>query len=84
MDHITLIGMSAGTLTTLAFLPQVLRAWRTRSTADVSLLMFLAMCLGIVLWLIYGLLAGDMPLIIANSVTLVLAGAVLVAKFRFG
>ncbi|GAK44324.1 conserved protein [Tepidicaulis marinus] len=84
MDPITLIGMSAGTLTTLAFLPQVLRAWRTRSTADVSLLMFLAMCLGIVLWLIYGLLAGDLPLIIANSVTLVLAGAVLVAKFRFG
>ena len=84
MDHITLIGMSAGTLTTLAFLPQVLRAWRTRSTADVSLLMFLAMCLGIVLWLIYGLLAGDMPLIIANSITLVLAGAILVAKFRFG
>lgn len=84
MDHITLIGMSAGTLTTLAFLPQVLRAWRTRSTADVSLLMFLAMCLGIVLWLIYGLLAGDMPLIVANSITLVLAGAILVAKFRFG
>ncbi|WP_420560036.1 SemiSWEET transporter [Tepidicaulis sp.] len=84
MDHITLIGMSAGTLTTLAFLPQVVRAWRTRSTADVSLLMFLAMCLGIVLWLIYGLLAGDMPLIVANSITLVLAGAILVAKFRFG
>lgn len=84
MDHITLIGISAGTLTTLAFLPQALRAWKTRSTADVSLVMFLAMCAGIVLWLIYGLLLADLPLIIANGVTLGLALAVLVAKLRFG
>ena len=84
MDHITLIGISAGTLTTLAFLPQAFRAWKTRSTADVSLVMFLAMCAGIVLWLIYGLLLADLPLIIANGVTLGLALAVLVAKLRFG
>jgi len=84
MDHITLIGICAGTLTTLAFLPQALRAWKTRSTADVSLVMFLAMCAGIVLWLIYGLLLSDLPLIIANGVTLGLALAVLAAKLRFG
>lgn len=84
MDHITLIGICAGTLTTLAFLPQAFRAWKTRSTADVSLVMFLAMCAGIVLWLIYGLLLADLPLIIANGVTLGLALAVLVAKLRFG
>ena len=81
---ITLIGICAGTLTTLAFLPQALRAWKTRSTADVSLVMFLAMCAGIVLWLIYGLLLSDLPLIIANGVTLGLALAVLAAKLRFG
>ncbi|HEY7852306.1 MAG TPA: SemiSWEET transporter, partial [Caulobacteraceae bacterium] len=70
--------------TTVAFLPQVLRAWRTRSTRDISLGMFLVFSVGILLWLIYGLMVRDAPLIAANAVTLVLALTILVLKLRHG
>lgn len=79
----TWIGIAAAILTTSAFAPQAIQAWRSRSTRDVSLTMFSMMVAGIVLWLIYGLLIGDLPLILANTVTLLLAGAILVAKIRF-
>ena len=84
MPFVTLVGMVAGVLTTVAFLPQVLRTWRTRSTADISLVMFLIYVTGIVLWLIYGLMLNDLPLITSNAVTLVLAGAILALKLRHG
>ncbi len=79
----TWIGIAAATLTTTAFAPQAVRAWRTRSTGDVSLAMFLMLVTGVALWLTYGILLADLPLILANAVTLVLAGAILVAKIRF-
>lgn len=77
------IGLAAATLTTTAFAPQAIKAWRTRSTHDVSLGMFLMLVVGIALWLTYGLLIDDMPLIAANTVTLGLAGTILAAKLRF-
>ena len=58
--------------------------WRTRSTADVSLGMFVLMVLGMSAWLTYGLLIGDLPLILANAVTLSLASVILVLKLRHG
>jgi MtN3 and saliva related transmembrane protein len=79
----TWIGMIAALLTTAAFAPQAIQAWRSRSTRDVSLTMFLLMVSGIALWLTYGILIGDVPLIASNAVTLVLAGSILVAKLRF-
>ena len=79
----TWIGMAAALLTTAAYAPQAIKAWRTRSTKDVSLAMFTMMVSGITLWLIYGILINDIPLILANTVTLVLASAILVAKIRF-
>ena len=84
MDFTTLIGLAAGTCTTLAFLPQALKAWRTRSTRDISLSMFLVLVAGVGLWLAYGLILGDLPLVAANGVTLVLAGSILVLKLRHG
>jgi MtN3 and saliva related transmembrane protein len=83
MTAVTALGIAAGTLTTIAFLPQVLKAWRSRSTRDVSLAMFLTLCFGVVLWLIYGILVEDLPLILANGVTLCLAGTILVLKLRY-
>ena len=80
---ITAIGILAAVLTTTAFAPQAIKAWRSRSTADVSLAMFLMLVAGIALWLTYGLLIGDWPLILANGVTIGLAGAILLAKLRF-
>jgi MtN3 and saliva related transmembrane protein len=84
MSALTFLGLAAACCTTLAFVPQVVKAWKTRSTTDISLGMFLTMCLGIVLWLLYGGLRGDIPLIIANVITLILAGLILLLKLRHG
>ena len=70
---IQLVGFAAGTLTTLAYVPQVIRTWRTRSAKDLSLGMLLALSAGVGLWLVYGVALGAWPIIIANGVTLVLA-----------
>lgn len=78
------LGLAAAFCTTLAYAPQALKAWRSRSTADISLSMFLLMVTGIVLWLVYGLLIADVPLIVANGVTLCLAGTILALKLRHG
>lgn len=77
-----LIGSLAGLLTTLAFLPQVIKTWRTGSTKDISLWMFVLFCSGVALWLVYGLMIAAMPVILANAVTLALAGSILVFKIR--
>lgn len=76
--------MVAGTLTTLAFLPQVIRTWKRRSAADFSFLMLVVFVSGVGLWLIYGWLMGDVPLVITNLVTFALAAAILAMKVRFG
>ena len=81
---ITLIGLAAAFCTTIAFLPQVIKTWRTRSTGDISLAMFLVFTTGIFLWLVYGLIIGDVPLITANGITFVLSGTILYFKLRHG
>jgi MtN3 and saliva related transmembrane protein len=83
MNGVTVLRIAAGALTTVAFVPQVVKAWRTRSTRDVSLGMFLTLCAGILLWLLYGFLVGDLPLILANGVTLGLATTILILKLRY-
>jgi len=80
----TAIGLLAALLTTAAFLPQVLHTLATRDTRGISLRMYVIFVAGVLLWLIYGLLTGDLPLILANGVTLLLAGAILILKLRHG
>jgi MtN3 and saliva related transmembrane protein len=80
----TIIGYVAGTLTTVAYLAQVLRTLKHRRTKDISLGMYLMLCTGIGLWLVYGIFIHSWPVIIANAVTLVLSGTVLLMKIRFG
>ena len=82
-DATTVLGLAAATLTTVAFLPQVIKTWRTRQTRDISLVMFSVLCLGICLWLLYGFLRDDLPLVLANAVTLALAGTILVLKLKY-
>jgi len=79
-----LVGLAAAFLTTLAFLPQVLHTIRTRSTHDISLKMYSLFTLGVFLWLIYGLILRDVPIIAANAITFLLSGTVLVLKLRHG
>jgi len=78
------IGYIAATLTTVSFIPQVLKTWRSKHAADVSLLMYCIFTAGIVMWLIYGLWAHAWPVAIANMVTLVLAAMILVMKLKWG
>lgn len=78
------IGSAAATLTTCSFIPQVLRVWRTRHTKDISLLMYTFFTIGVALWLVYGILLASWPIILANGITLLLAGTVLILKLRFG
>jgi MtN3 and saliva related transmembrane protein len=81
-DIPNLIGFAAATLTTLAFIPQTLKSWRTRNLAGISLTMYSLFTLGVALWLIYGIFLESWPIIIANAITLVLAGTVLFLKLR--
>ncbi len=83
MDVGNLLGMIAGTLTTAAFVPQVVKAWRTRSTHDISLGMFALFNTGLVLWLAYGVLIDSWPIVLSNVVTLALALTILFFKLRY-
>lgn len=76
------IGSAAGTLTTVAFIPQVVRAWKTGSVEDLSLWMLLAFTTGVGLWVVYGVVTDAVPLIITNGLTFVLAMTLLVLKLR--
>ena len=84
MDITAWIGSLAAMMTTTAFIPQAWKIWHTRHTADISLGMYTMFTLGVALWLVYGALLVSWPIIIANSVTLLLAGTVLVMKLKFG
>lgn len=84
MPETELLGLIAGTLTTLAFLPQVIKTWKSRSAQDISLGMFLLFSAGVALWLVYGIRLGALPIIAANAITLILSLSILGMKFWFG
>ncbi|XZG69144.1 SemiSWEET transporter [Chitinibacteraceae bacterium HSL-7] len=77
------LGLVAGACTTVAFVPQVMQVWKSRSAKDISLGMYLIFVTGVALWLVYGIYAEALPVIVANALTLVLAGAVLAMKLTF-
>ena len=78
----TLIGLAAAFCTTVSYVPQVKKCWQTGSTGDLSLKMLLTLATGIGLWVFYGVLKGDMVIVIANSVSLLLLSNLLVFKLR--
>jgi MtN3 and saliva related transmembrane protein len=84
MSGITVLGLAAGFCTTIAYLPQAIKAWQTRSTHDISRGMFLLMVTGIVLWLTYGILEQDLPIVAANLASLALTATILYLKLRYG
>jgi len=81
--QIQLIGFIAGALVLVSFVPQVMKSWKTKKTGDLSLVMYVCMIAGLCLWLIYGILLRDMP-IIANGLTPLLALSILILKIRHG
>jgi len=84
MGYASFIGFAAAFCTTFALVPQIVKAWTTRSTSDVSLGWISVLAVGTFLWFVYGMLIGDWPLIAANAVTCALALAILALKFRHG
>ena len=78
-----LVGYVAAVLTTISFVPQAWRTWRTRDVSGISLGMYIVFATGVFLWLVYGLLTSAWPVVIANAVTLALALAILAMKLRW-
>jgi MtN3 and saliva related transmembrane protein len=83
MIWITSIGLFAAFCTTVAFLPQVCKIVRTKQTKDISLLMYTTFVAGVFAWLVYGLLIRDIPLLVANAITFLLSGWVLILKIKY-
>ncbi|WP_243439416.1 SemiSWEET family sugar transporter [Fundidesulfovibrio soli] len=78
------LGIAAGCLTTASYLPQVLHTWRSRSVSDISLRMYVLLCSGVALWLLYGVVIDSIAVMAANGVSLVLTLAIMAMKVRFG
>lgn len=83
MHITTTLGFMAGALTTLAFVPQAHKAWRTRQCEDLSWGMLLSLVAGVLLWIVYGLMLRAAPIIAANAVTLALLLAIIMMKVRY-
>ncbi len=83
VTSIDALGLLAGAFTTIAFVPQALKIWKSKQARDVSLGMFAIFSAGVLLWLLYGIQIGSMPIVVANSVTLALALTILAFKIRY-
>ncbi|GAA4273445.1 SemiSWEET transporter [Aquimarina gracilis] len=83
INPIEILGLVAAVLTTAAFLPQVYKTWKTKSTESLSLTMLLTFVLGVLCWLIYGFLIDSLPIILANFVTAISGFILLYFKFRY-
>jgi MtN3 and saliva related transmembrane protein len=81
---IEVIGSVAACLSTFCWVPQALRALKTRDTASISLVMQLMLTAGVLLWFVYGVALQSWPLILSNAVSLVFVGAILGMKLRYG
>ncbi len=82
-NFISIVGIIAGTLTTVAFIPQVYKVYKTKATRDISLGMFLIFSIGVGFWLYYGVLKNDYPIILANSITITFSLYILFNKIKF-
>ena len=83
MVNAEIIGFIAATLTTMALVPQAVKAWKTKLTRDVSLWWITTLMMGMSLWLIYGILIDSSPLIFANIAALILALSILISKLKY-
>ena len=82
IDQNEIIGLIAAVCTTFAFIPQVMKVWKTKQTKDLSLRMYSIMFIGIILWLVYGIRIDSLSIIMANIVTATLVGTILVYIFK--
>ena len=83
MNIVTITGFAAALLTTASFLPQAIKTIQTKDTSGISLFMYSLFALGTLLWFLFGLFSNNLPVMIANAVTLVFACIILVYKLRY-
>jgi MtN3 and saliva related transmembrane protein len=83
VDYVTVLGLAAGALTVVAFFPQLLKVWRTKSTRDISLGMFSIFCAAVFLWFVYGVLINNVPVIVANFLVFVQALIIVALKVKY-
>lgn len=83
MSSITLLGLFAAACTTIAYLPQAIKTVRSKHTKDISLLMYVILVTGIFAWFIYGMVIKDIPLMLANGVSFLITGWILILKIRY-
>ncbi len=83
IDKFEIVGLIAAVLTTSAYVPQVYKTWKTKSAGNISLTMYIAMFIGIILWLIYGIHLNSLAMIVANIVTAILTLIILIFKIRY-
>jgi MtN3 and saliva related transmembrane protein len=84
MDTITIIGFIAGTCTTFSLIPQVIKSITSKETKDISLFMFIILAIGLLFWIIYGLLIGEIPIILANLFSFFLTLTIILLKIKHG
>ena len=82
-NHIDLFGFSAAFLTTIAFLPQLYKTWKTKSADDVSLIMLILFLIGLICWIIYGLSINSIPILVANIITFIFNFSILILKVTY-
>jgi len=83
MYYVTVLGLTAAVLSTISFFPQLLKTWKTKSARDISMGMFSIFCAGVFLWLFYGILINNLPVIIANLFTFIQAFIILLLKNKY-
>ncbi|MCX6315569.1 MAG: hypothetical protein D4R55_00070 [Chitinophagaceae bacterium] len=83
MEGIEILGMAAGTISSVTFLPQVIKTWQTKSAKDISLWMFLLVTLSVIMWLVYGIFKESIPIIYTNSAVLLMSLIMLYFKWKF-
>ena len=83
MDQVTLIGMLAAICTTIAFIPQVYKIYKTKHARDLSLPMYIIFAVGVLLWLIYGIIINSLPVILANGITFILCLYILAMMVKY-
>lgn len=84
LEWITLIGLAAAVCTTFSFVPQFLKALKSKQTKDLSMLMYSVLTIGLFLWLVYGIILKDLPLILANGISFGFSASVLALKIKHG
>lgn len=83
MSFVQILGLAAGTITSITFVPQVIQIWKTKSAKDLSLMMLLLLITGVLMWLTYGIIVKDTAIIYTNSMVLAMSLIMLYFKFRF-